>query len=75
MSVTTPTATKYGFSTDFSPTTDADELFIKHSIPELRSLEKRTRFDNVYISILQFILLNCNLIRDQISRKRNKNCG
>ncbi|CAB4377678.1 unnamed protein product [Rhizophagus irregularis] len=43
MSIKTPT--KYGFNTDFSSTTDADELFIKHSIPELRSLEKRTRSD------------------------------
>ncbi|CAG8745199.1 8959_t:CDS:2, partial [Funneliformis caledonium] len=39
------TSTTYNFSVDFSPTTDADELFIKHSIPELRALEKRTRSD------------------------------
>ncbi|CAI2165489.1 7688_t:CDS:10 [Funneliformis geosporum] len=43
MSVTTPT--NYSFSVDLSSTSGADELFIKHSIPELRALEKRTRSD------------------------------
>ncbi|GES99501.1 conserved oligomeric Golgi complex subunit 1-like [Rhizophagus clarus] len=43
MSIKTPT--KYGPNIDFSSATDADELFIKHSVPELRSLEKRTRSD------------------------------
>ncbi|CAG8749565.1 27626_t:CDS:10, partial [Dentiscutata erythropus] len=37
--------TNYNFHAEYNSSTSADELFVKHSIPELRALEKRTRSD------------------------------
>ncbi|CAG8512875.1 3968_t:CDS:10 [Gigaspora rosea] len=37
--------TNYSFHAEYNSSTSADELFVKHSIPELRALEKRTRSD------------------------------
>ncbi|KAG9298438.1 hypothetical protein G9A89_008702 [Geosiphon pyriformis] len=36
---------KPAFQRDLSSNLDADELFVKHSIPELRALERKTRTD------------------------------
>ncbi|CAG8760201.1 9406_t:CDS:2, partial [Racocetra persica] len=37
--------TNYGFHAEYNSSISADELFVNHSIPELRALEKRTRSD------------------------------